>query len=559
MSKHTIRTVILVLAAVVVGALGSKWLLSDSPDTATHTEVSQVSDGGHSHDWCAEHRVPESVCTQCNPALIEGFKEKNDWCTEHGIPESHCRLCNPGLTFPEEEHIASHGISTATADWCAEHRVPESVCTQCNSALIAEFKANNDWCTEHGIPESHCRLCNPGISFPQEPKSVLGDFTETVEPPTVLLRVNAPACATDDAIIQFASAETAERTGISVIPALEASRAYTIDAPGELIFDETNATAVTSSVPITVLRWLLEPGASVSIETPIAQVESQDMAKLQGEYLQALAMAEPARLRLTRADSMFKRQLISKAELELLEGEANSALSLANGIAGELKAAGLSEADILELERSRSASSRWLIRSASKGVLLERKAALGARLEEGTMIALTGDPDKLWVEAHLHEQYAEYAAPGQRIEFSVDGSNLHRLPAEIFWVAPFVDPDTRTITVRARPLEHNGGMVANRFGTAHFMQAKQGSGLGLAVPRDAVQWEGCCNVVFVQEQSGRFRPRKVQLATGDRNHYIITSGIKPGELIVVNGSFLLKTELMKTSLGAGCCGIEHKS
>lgn len=556
MSTQTIRTIILVLAAVIVGAVGSKWLLTDSPETASHTEVSEVASGGHAHDWCTEHRVPESVCTQCNPTLIDDFKAKNDWCVEHGLPESHCRLCNPGITFPEEEHIASHG--TATADWCAEHRVPESVCTQCNHALIDDFKAKNDWCAGHGLPESHCRLCNPGISFPQEPKSVLSDMTETIESPTVLLRVNAPACATDDAIIQFASAETAERTGISVIPALEASRAYSIDAPGELIFDETNATAVTSSLPITVVRWLLEPGASVNVGTPIAQIESQDMAKLQGEYLQALAMAEPARLRLTRADSLLERQLISKAEYEIIQGETNSALSLANGTAGELKAAGFTDTDIDELKRTKSASSRWLIRSASSGVLLERKAPLGARLEEGTMIALTGDPNKLWVEAHLHEQYAEHAAPGQRIEFSVDGSNLHRLPAEIFWVAPFVDLDTRTVTVRARPLEHNGGMVANRFGTAHFMQANQG-GVGLAVPRDAVQWEGCCNVVFVQEQSGRYRPRKVTLATGDRDHYIITSGIKSGELIVVNGSFLLKTELMKTSLGAGCCGIEHKS
>ena len=76
------------------------------------------------------------------------------------------------------------------------------------------------------------------------------------------------------------------------------------------------------------------------------------------------------------------------------------------------------------------------------------------------------------------------------------------------------------------------------------------------VHKDAVQWEGCCNVVFVKESASRFRPRKVQITDGPGSYYQVTQGLFQGEEIVVNGSFLLKTELKKTSIGAGCCGIE---
>lgn len=46
-------------------------------------------------EWCAEHGVPEAVCTRCNAGLIDGFKAKKDWCAEHGLPESQCVPCNP--------------------------------------------------------------------------------------------------------------------------------------------------------------------------------------------------------------------------------------------------------------------------------------------------------------------------------------------------------------------------------------------------------------------------------------------------------------------------------
>ena len=46
-------------------------------------------------DWCKEHGVPESVCTRCNPKLVDEFKKKGDWCTKHDLPDSQCLTCHP--------------------------------------------------------------------------------------------------------------------------------------------------------------------------------------------------------------------------------------------------------------------------------------------------------------------------------------------------------------------------------------------------------------------------------------------------------------------------------
>lgn len=65
-------------------------------DNAGQHAAHDVVPGSH-EDWCAEHSVPESQCTQCDPKLAAAFKATGDWCEEHGLPESHCLKCNPDL------------------------------------------------------------------------------------------------------------------------------------------------------------------------------------------------------------------------------------------------------------------------------------------------------------------------------------------------------------------------------------------------------------------------------------------------------------------------------
>ena len=69
---------------------------SDKPAATQAASKAPVEPGSH-EDWCEEHAVPESQCTQCDPSLAAAFKATGDWCEEHGVPESQCRKCNPDL------------------------------------------------------------------------------------------------------------------------------------------------------------------------------------------------------------------------------------------------------------------------------------------------------------------------------------------------------------------------------------------------------------------------------------------------------------------------------
>ena len=69
---------------------------AESSKESANTAATNVKPGSY-EDWCDEHQVPESQCTQCNQSLAAAFKATGDWCNEHGLPESQCRKCKPDL------------------------------------------------------------------------------------------------------------------------------------------------------------------------------------------------------------------------------------------------------------------------------------------------------------------------------------------------------------------------------------------------------------------------------------------------------------------------------
>jgi len=79
----------------------------------------------------------------------------------------------------------------------------------------------------------------------------------------------------------------------------------------------------------------------------------------------------------------------------------------------------------------------------------------------------------------------------------------------------------------------------------------------IIVPSSAVHWEGCCNVVFVRDRDYFTSPYKVfntrsvrpGVVQGETTEMI--AGLWPGEVVVTQGSGVLRAELLKGNLGAG--------
>ena len=60
-------------------------------------------------------------------------------------------------------------------------------------------------------------------------------------------------------------------------------------------------------------------------------------------------------------------------------------------------------------------------------------------------------------------------------------------------------------------------------------------------------------MVFVRMSEDQFETRRVDAVPAGGEMVAIHSGLKAGEPVVTTGSFLLKTETLKGSIGTGCC------
>jgi cobalt-zinc-cadmium efflux system membrane fusion protein len=370
---------------------------------------------------------------------------------------------------------------------------------------------------------------------------------------SIVFRDNQSNCPTDEALITFASSQTAERAGIQSQPVLTATVHDHFESPAEVVFDQNETNVLTSSLPVSLVRWLKEPGESITKGDVLARVESPDMAVLQGDYLESLSDWNMHRRERDRAAGMVAKGLIDSASYERTRAEATGARARWVQTESRLSLAGLAETDMATLRQDGRVRSEYFLRAPAGGVLLERIAPLGRMLDPGEPLASIGDPDALWIEGQVRETNASRLHVGQQVEFTSDGRSLGRIPGEIIWISNFLNMQSRTATVRVRPTI-SGTLRAHQFGRLHLPEGP--SEASILVPRDAVQWEGCCNVVFVQEAADRYRPQKVEIATGEGDHYRVVSGLTPEARVVVGGSFLLKTELKKGSIGAGCCGLE---
>jgi membrane fusion protein, heavy metal efflux system len=106
--------------------------------------------------------------------------------------------------------------------------------------------------------------------------------------------------------------------------------------------------------------------------------------------------------------------------------------------------------------------------------------------------------------------------------------------------------------VRAELPNRDGLLRAHQFGRARIRIGEPHK--ALVISKGAVQRYENADLVFLKQKEGVYRPQRIRtVSLGRADAVEVSWGLKPGEEVVTTGAFLLKTEIMKGSIGAGCC------
>lgn len=512
---------------------------------------------GHKNEW----RAPKFASLFGSPPPTE----PEDWCGEHNVPESRCIKCHPELA------------GETAKDWCKEHGVPESRCTICHPEILTKGVAG-DWCKEHGVPESNCTLCHPEIA-------AKGELAKPADAPTVVLSEDAAAvtatkpgkdpatCQTHALRVQFASADSVRKAGVKLDSVIERPMEQVISANAETQYDRTRYAQVASRLAGVVWRVEKELGQAVQKGEVLALVDAAEVGRMKAELLTAAAQRELRRQTLRRVEKLLPQKISSEADLQeaqaaLREAEIrvfNARQALINvGLMvpadteavpdeRELQLLGLPDQMRTSLEPGATSANLVPLVAPLDGIVVQREVVAGEVVEASKPLFAVADTRRMWLTIDLPQAQVGRIALGQPVRFRPERGD-GAISGTIAWVSTAVDDQTRTVKLRAELDNADGRLLANSFGRAHI--AIRESPNAIAVPSEAIQWEGCCHIVFVRLTDDIFQTRKVRLGARDARYTEILAGLLPGEVVATTGSHVLKSEILKSNLGAGCCAEE---
>jgi cobalt-zinc-cadmium efflux system membrane fusion protein len=183
--------------------------------------------------------------------------------------------------------------------------------------------------------------------------------------------------------------------------------------------------------------------------------------------------------------------------------------------------------------------------------VVKRAAVLGEAVEAGTTLFELADLGEMWVDIAVPEEHARRLAVGTPIHVAIRGLGDVNIEGRITWVGPVVDPRTRLV--------HARGVIPNDRGTLRdgtFADVKAIVGenpASMRLPTSSVHRIGGLPFVFVRKEPDLFAARRVEI--GDRlssDEIVIHRGVGPGGDVVTEGSFVVKSALLASRLGAGC-------
>lgn len=484
-------------------------------------------------------------------------------------------------TLPSIESLSGKASETVGIEWCDSHGVPEAECINCQSDLI-EDADRLTFCTEHGV--HGCVLCNPELAETKDP--VVPTADDLIRATNALQlrprKENLPISSFPGSRIQFASIEAMNKAGVDVEPIQRGSVVESISASGEIRYDETKMALISPQAHGVVRRISVEVGDWVDAGDLLALVDSSEAGRLKTQLAAAVLKERMQKVSYERIKPLAggavsgQRVLESKSDLQQATAEVKRlVVALANlgirldasrlrtideeELEQEIGQAGLSTVKIESLPKDWNARNLIAVTAPLAGQIGTRETTLGEVVDRGSQMFRIVDTRTVWLDLRVPSEQASLIQLGQTSRFLPDGITVWR-EGQVTWISTETDSQTRTVRVRAELANEDRGLRHELFGRGQVVLRNEPD--AIVVPETAVQWDGTGNLVFVRD--ARFfekdRPkffvaRSVRLGVKRDGMIEIIAGVLPGEVVASRGGDVLRAQLLRSNLGAGCtCG-----
>lgn len=322
-------------------------------------------------------------------------------------------------------------------------------------------------------------------------------------------------------------------------------------AAGRVDFNRTAMAVVGAPLTGRVAEIVARPGDIVAKGAPLLILESTELAEAESTYRSKRAEADAARSAYERGKTLReKAQAIALGELQKREAEFKAADAAANAAESTLRLFGYDDAALRELAASGKQRRRFPVVSPIAGSVVEQSVAIGELVSpERQSLLVVAELSTLWVIADIPEARLREIRGGERARVVIPALGTEAIEGKVTFIAPVLEEATRTAEVRIeventhRRLKPGMSAEVTIFGSSG-----ETAGGVIAVPETAVHTYEGRTVVFVPVagEPNTFGARPVSVGRTIAGMVPVNEGLAEGELVVTEGSFIIKADLGKS-------------
>ena len=181
---------------------------------------------------------------------------------------------------------------------------------------------------------------------------------------------------------------------------------------------------------------------------------------------------------------------------------------------------------------------KMTLKAPFDGTIGFRFVSLGSYISPTTKIATLTNTNPAKIEFAVPAKYSSIVRKGGKIEFTVESSEQHYV-GTVYAIDPKIDPDTRTLQIRAIAPNPVHKLIPGAFARVELVLKSKGS--ALMIPTEAVIPEQKGSKVYIV-QNGKAVSKKVQLGTRGDKDVEVLSGLSVGDTLITTGIMQVKPD-----------------
>lgn len=291
---------------------------------------------------------------------------------------------------------------------------------------------------------------------------------------------------------------------------------------GILTLDETKQSIVTTRVDGWIEKLYVNyTGQLIQKGSKLMEIYSPMLISAQQELITALSYNDKTNLAQLRDLKNSGNELIKQAEKKL-------------------KLLNINDEEIERIKNTKEIRTTLTLYSKYTGTVLEKNIIEGQKIIAGEPLLKIADLSSLWLTADIYEYELQKVKLGSKVSLKLKSFPDKTFFGKASFVYPTIDPDSRTIKIRA-DINNSSGLLKPNMYAAVSIEGPE-TKLTPVIPENSVIRTGKKDIVIIDLGNGKFKPQEVQLGLYADGYYQVLSGLTEGMKIVTSAQFLIDSE-----------------